>query len=595
MPDSTTDASHAVTAEAGGTSSTSDAAAGSPVIPVIPSALAAPSGPSGPSALAGPSDPSALAARADAGGRSDPDGRGAAGGRIDPGVLRRLVARVAASPGAQTLPTTTPLTGAQLAEIPRCSAEDVAVAVAHARHAQAVWEAEPVRARAGVLRRVHDLVLLRRDEILDLIQLETGKARGHAYDEVADVAINARFYARRGPGMLADTRRGGIVPVLTRAREVRHPKGVIGIVAPWNYPLALSLSDALPALLAGNAVVIKPDSQTTLTALWAAELLAEAGLPEGLFQVVAGSGTVVGTALFDLADYICFTGSTATGRRVAQQAAGRLVGASLELGGKNGCYVAADADVERAAEGLVRDCFSSAGQLCVSIERLYLHRDVADAFLERFTERVRGLRLGAELDFTADVGSLASSQQLATVTAHVQDAVAQGARVLAGGRARPDIGPLFFEPTLLDGVPPSAVCHAQETFGPVVSVYRVGDDDEAVRLINDSPYGLNAAVWTRDLRRGARIARRLRTGTASVNESFTATWGSVGAPMGGRGQSGIGRRHGTEGLLRFTDVQTVAVQRVVGLGLLYGLGPRRFAETFSRLLRLSRATRFPWP
>lgn len=513
----------------------------------------------------------------------------------DQELIRRLIARVAAAPGAQTLQTTTPLTGAPLAEIPQSTVEDVAAAVENARHAQAAWAATPVERRARVLLRVHDLVLRRREEILDLVQLESGKARGHAYEEVADVAINARFYARRGPKLLSDVRRGGLVPVLTQTREIRHPKGVVGIVAPWNYPLALSVSDSLPALLAGNAVVLKPDSQTTLTALWGADLLAEAGLPEGLFQIVAGAGSVVGTALFDRADYICFTGSTATGIRVAQQAAGRLVGASLELGGKNGCYVAADADLDRAAETLVRDCFSSAGQLCVSIERIYLHESVADDFLARFVPRVQGLRLGAELDFTADVGSLASASQLATVSAHVDDAVAHGATVLAGGKARPDVGPLFYEPTLLADVPADAVCHAEETFGPVVSIYRVGSDQEAVHRINDTRYGLNGAIWTRDTRRGARLARQLKTGTASVNESFTVTWGSIGAPMGGRGQSGIGRRHGTEGLYRFTEVQNVAVQRVVGLGLLYGLGSRRFADIFSRLLGLAKATRFPWP
>jgi succinate-semialdehyde dehydrogenase/glutarate-semialdehyde dehydrogenase len=524
---------------------------------------------------------------------ADPESDPTATWALDPGRVRALTARAVV--GDEAVITRTPLTGAPLAALPQSTPRDVVRAVAQARSAQPGWAARTPRHRAQVLLALHDLLLERQSEILDILQLETGKARLAAYEEVADVALTCRWLARRGPKILSEVRHRGIAPVLTQVTQVQHPKGVVGVIAPWNFPLVLSLGDILPALLAGNAVVIKPDNQTALTLLWGAALLEEAGLPAGVLQVVLGDGPTVGGAVVENVDYICFTGSTPTGRVVGRQAGERLIGASLELGGKNGAYVADDADLDRASEALVRDCFNNAGQQCIGIERLVLHEAVAEAFLDRFVDRVRRMRLSAALDWTGDIGSLTSPAQLAKITAHVEDAVAHGAVVLAGGKARPDVGPWFFEPTVLDKVTPQAACFGGETFGPVVSVYRVGSDAEALSLVNEGEMGLNGAVWTGDLRRGRRLARQIVAGTVSVNEAYLTTWGSSAAPMGGRRASGVGRRHGKEGLLRFTDTQSVAVQRVVGMGLLYGQGNERFAKTFTAMLKAARVTRFPWP
>ena len=335
---------------------------------------------------------------------ADPETDPTATFAVDPAVARRLLRRVVAGPGA-TRCARAPFTGSPIAVLPMSTADDVGVAAQRARAAQHEWSRRPLTARARPFLALHDLVLDHQHELLDLIQIESGKARAHAFEEVADVAIVARHYARRASSYLRPRRRQGAFPLLSSAHELRHPKGVVGIIAPWNYPLSLAVTDAIPALIAGNAVVLKPDTQTVLTALRVLELLTEAGVPEGLVQVVVGDGAVVGTAIVDTADYVCFTGSTATGRLVAEQAGRRLVGASLELGGKNALYVAADADLERAAEGAVRACFASAGQLCVSAERMLLHDDIADAFLDLFLARVRGIRLGTALDYSADCGS----------------------------------------------------------------------------------------------------------------------------------------------------------------------------------------------
>ncbi|MER5717319.1 succinic semialdehyde dehydrogenase [Streptomyces sp. NPDC002132] len=486
----------------------------------------------------------------------------------------------------------TPFTGEKLADLPESTPQDVEKAYEAARAAQRVWERVPVRERAAVLLRFHDLILERQGEVLDLIQLETGKARLHAHEEVQAVAVAARHYGRKAPAYLRPKGHAGAIPTLTKVTELRHARGVVGQIAPWNYPLELSVGDALPAFAAGNAVVMKPDTETCLTALWARDLLVEAGLPEGVFQVVLGEGPVVGPEVVRHADYVSFTGSTRTGREVAQGAAARLIGVSLELGGKNAMLVLEDADIEKAAAGAVRACFSSAGQLCISIERLYVHESIADAFLERFAARTRAMRLGSSLAYGADMGSLAGERQLKAVEQHVEDALAKGAKAIAGGVARPDIGPYFFEPTILDGVEDSMSVCTEETFGPVVSVYRFKSDDEAVERANSTPYGLNASVWTTSARRGRDVAARLRTGTVNVNEGYAPAYGSVQSPMGGMKDSGLGRRHGSEGILKYTEAQTVAHQRLLPMAPSLGMDDEKYAQFMSRSLKLMKILRF---
>jgi succinate-semialdehyde dehydrogenase/glutarate-semialdehyde dehydrogenase len=481
-----------------------------------------------------------------------------------------------------------PVTGETFASVPRCTTEDVDAAVTRGREAQRAWRTTGWAARSRILLRFHDLVLDHRAEILDIIQLESGKARRHAFEEIMDVALVSRYYARTAEKHLRPRRRWGAFPLLTWTREHHHPVGVVGVIAPWNYPLTLSISDAIPALAAGNAVVMKTDSQTPFSALIALRLMRDAGLPDGLLQVVTGSGSELGPELIDRVDYIMFTGSTAVGRGVAKHAGERLIPSSMELGGKNVMIVLDDANVEKALDGALRAMFSNGGQLCISAERLYVHQAIADEFIPKLVDRVKGMKVGAGFDFSWEMGSLVSAKQLETVEEHVNDAVEKGAKVLAGGRARPDLGPYFFEPTLLDDVRDGMTLFADETFGPVVAISRFGSDDEAIARANDSDFGLNFSVWTRDIARGQAVATRLEAGTVNINEGYIAAWGSVDSPMGGWKDSGVGRRHGAEGIRKYTEPQTVAVQRLMPIAPPRFVPPRLWSEVITVGLRLLR-------
>ncbi|OLF10629.1 succinic semialdehyde dehydrogenase [Actinophytocola xinjiangensis] len=501
--------------------------------------------------------------------------------------VRRDVTRHADT-APEPLTAAAPFDLSPTAEVPSSAPEDVASCADSARAAQREWAATPLASRAAIVLAFHDLLLARQDQVLDLIQWETGKARYHAWQEVAQVATIARHYARRARRYLAPRRVRGMVPGLTRVREVRVPRGVVGVISPWNYPLYLGAGDVLPALLAGNAVISKADPQTPLTLLWTRDLMAEAGLPEDLWQVVTGSGPVVGTAVVDAVDFVCFTGSTATGRTVARRAADRLVGASLELGGKNPLIVREDADLTAAATGTAVAAFANSGQMCIHIERVYVHEDVHDAFRDELVRVTESLRLGQTYDYAADLGSLVSPTRLAAVQAHVEDAVRQGATVLTGGRTRPDIGPLCYEPTILTGVTPEMAVHAEETFGPVLSLYAYPAGTDPVELANQGSHGLSASIWSRDSRAAERLAGRIRSGSVNINDGAAAAAGSIEAGMGGMGESGLGRRHGAEGISKYTESQTIAVQRLMPLGPTPAAPADGFVHRTNRQLTLLR-------
>ncbi|MFP8953630.1 succinic semialdehyde dehydrogenase [Natrialbaceae archaeon A-arb3/5] len=507
---------------------------------------------------------------------------------LESGRLERLAARIETAGDRLSLEVRTPVTDDPIGAVPACTTDDVAAAVKRARSAQADWEQATVDERTAILERFGDLVLKRRAELLDVVQLETGKSRQHALEEILDVPLTCSYYAANGPSILADADRSGAIPLASDTTVTYDPVGVVGVISPWNYPLTLAMTDAIPALVAGNAVVCKPDERTPFIALALADLLAEAGLPDGLFQIVTGEGATVGPALIDAVDYVAFTGGTETGRTVAERAGRNLIDCSLELGGKNPMLVLDDADPETAARGAVRGAFTNAGQLCLAPERIYVDDRRYDEFVDAFVGATRRLELGLEFDYGPEVGSLIDGDHLESVREHVESAVADGASLLSGGRARPDVGPFCYEPTILTDVDSDSRVACEETFGPVVSVHPVSGVHEAIERANDSEYGLNASVWTTDRERGRAVARKIDCGTVCVNDPYTVGWAATDAPMGGFGDSGLGRRHGPEGLRRYVDARTIATSRIGPLDAPPGVSPRWFARFMLGLTKIQR-------
>ncbi|MCL2542654.1 MAG: succinic semialdehyde dehydrogenase [Nocardioidaceae bacterium] len=479
--------------------------------------------------------------------------------------LEGLVRRVPGRTGA-TWKLTEVYTGEVLVELPQSTPEDIEDAFARARAAQELWARWPVKKRLEVFHRAHTLLLDNALTTADLIQAESGKNRRMAIEETCDPPMVISHYLKRAAKLLAPTRHGGPIPFVSSSTEVRVPKGVVGIIAPWNFPFATGLSDAIPALMAGNAVVVKPDNKTALSPLFGIRLLEEAGLPPGLFQVVCGEGPDVGPTLIDNADYVMFTGSTATGRVIGERAGRNLIGCCLELGGKNPMIVLDDVDKAEWLESTVFGAFGNTGQICMHIERIYLPESRYDELRSAFVERAASLSIGASYDFGPEIGSLVSPDHMERVASHVADAVGKGATVLTGGKARPDIGPAFFEPTVLEGVTKDMLAGSVETFGPVVGLYPYRSVDEAVRLANDTDYGLNASIWSGNLENAERIAARIESGNVNINDALATAYASKGSPSGGVKSSGVGARHGDQGLLKYTDAKNVAVLKKQVLG-----------------------------
>lgn len=483
-----------------------------------------------------------------------------------------------------------PWTGETIGWVGSGSEETVNEAFRRARRAQKSWQHVPFSERRKIFSRFHDSVLANRELLADMVQLETGKSRNGAFDEVLDVANNTRYYTNRVEKLMSPKKRRSAVPVLANSHEYRQPLGVTGQIAPWNYPLTLGISDAIPSLLAGNGVVAKPDSSTPFTSLLVFKLLFEAGLPRDLVQLVTGSGRVVGTAIAEQCDYLMFTGSTKTGKLLGQTMGGRLVGYSAELGGKNPLIVANDCDMDKTVRGAVEACFSNSGQLCVSIERIYVEQGVAEEFTRRFAERTKAMSLGPGFGYETEMGSLASADQLKTVDEFVEDARDKGATILTGGKARPDLGPYFYEPTVLADVPEDARLLTEEVFGPVVYIQPVSDLQEAVRLANDTPYGLNSSVWAKP-ETAWKVGPQIDAGSVALNDGYAAPWSAIENPSGGMKESGMAARHGDAGLLKYTAGKNVTEQRMMSMRGPESLSRKQYAKIMSTAMKLGKAVK----
>ena len=504
--------------------------------------------------------------------------------------LRELVGRVPGSAGA-TWPLTEVYTGELLVELPQSTPADIEGAFAKARAAQRQWAATPVKERLAVFKRAHTLFVDNAPTVTDLIKAESGKNRRMAIEETCYPPMVMSHYLTRAAKLLAPVKRGGPVPFLTNSTEIRLPKGVVGIIAPWNFPFATGISDAIPALMAGNAVVLKPDNKTALSPLYGVRMLEEAGLPPGLFQVVCGEGPDVGPTLIDNADYVMFTGSTATGRVIGERAGRNLIGCCLELGGKNPMIVLSDADMAETVQGAIFGAFGNTGQICMHIERMYLPESRYDEFRDAFVAAAKVLDVRAAYDFGPEMGSLVSVDHMRRVHAHVEDAVAKGATVLCGGKPRPDLGPAFFEPTILEGVTKDMHCGVTETFGPVVALHRYTSVDEAVALANDTDYGLNASVWGTDIGAARAVAARIESGNVNINDILATAYAAKGTPSGGVKNSGVGTRHGDQGLLKYTDVQNMAVLKKQVMGVRPGQDYAKHVERMLSGLKMMRRMR----
>jgi len=474
-----------------------------------------------------------------------------------------------------------PATGEPLCELKCCTAEDVSAAVERAKSAQPAWAELGVKKRIAILREFQKKLHEKKSEIATAITREAGKPVAEALvTEVLVVLDAARFLIDNAYQVLRDEPlpHGNLATKLKSGRLVREPHGVIGIISPWNYPFSIPATETLAALVAGNTVVLKPSELTPLIALQLESLLHSAGVPKEAFQVVVGDGAAGAALVRAPIDKLVFTGSVATGKRIAVAAAERLLPVVLELGGKDPMIVLDDADVDVASSAAVWGAFVNAGQVCLSVERCYVHRSIYERFVAACVEKTKKLRVGHGEDRDTDVGPLIHERQLRTVEDHVQDAKEHGARVLTGGARYPELGRNFYRPTVLADVNHDMRVMRGETFGPVLPIMPFDSEDEAVRLANDSEYGLAASIFTRNSERGERLTRRIHAGTVMVNDVISC-FGISEAPHGGVKASGIGRAHGRFGLEEMIRVKYLDTDQMPAMKKVWWYG---YGETFRR-------------
>jgi succinate-semialdehyde dehydrogenase/glutarate-semialdehyde dehydrogenase len=454
-----------------------------------------------------------------------------------------------------------PATGALLGEIPVSSKEDVAGTVARARKAQAAWAVLPIEERVDRLLRFRDAIVDRADEIVEIVVKECGKPRHEALvHEVMTVADLATYYCRNAPRILAP-QEISLHLLVHRKSVIRYvPRGVVGVISPWNFPFSIPMGDVIAALVTGSAAVVKPSELTPLTLMKAKEIYDSTGLPEDLFGVVYGYGAT-GAALIDAGiQKLIFTGSVETGKRVAAACGARLIPCVMELGGKAPLIACADADLERTARAIVYGGFANAGQACISVERVYAHRDIYDPLIRRVTELTGELRVGDPSKDYIDVGAVLLPRQIDVAEKQIDDALSKGAELLVGGHRLPGPGQ-FFEPTVLGHCNDSMLVMREETFGPIVPIQIVDTEEEAIALANRSRLGLNAYVFTNDRRRGRELAERIEAGSVVVNDVLV-NHALPEAPFGGVKDSGFGRVHGDDALRDMCEKQHINYDRV---------------------------------
>ena len=482
--------------------------------------------------------------------------------------------------GQEFVDSINPATGEIVSRVSATPLSAIPAIFETARAAQKEWSAQPLSKRCAMLRKLRDAIFERRDDIADIVTRETGKPRAEAIlAEVLLALDTASFLARQAPRWLRPER----VPHHNVALKAKsgwlefEPHGVVAIISPWNYPFAIPMTELIPALVAGNSVLLKPSELTPATGALVGELIDRAGFPKGLLQILQGGGEV-GAAIIEAGPAkVFFTGSVATGRRIAEACASKLIPSVLELGGKDAMIVLADADLDVTSSAAVWGGFTNCGQACLSVERIYVEQPVAEKFTQLCVEKTKKLRLGSSNDAEADIGPMIRERQLEKVEQQLRDAEQRGAQMLTGGNRRPDLGPNFLEPTVVTKVDHSMQLMREEIFGPVLAIRSVASVDEAIALANDSPFGLSASIWTGDARRGRELASRIRAGSVMIND-VASYYGISEAPHGGSGFSGWGRTHSRLGLLEMVQVKYVDVDRLPRLAKPWWYG---YSEDFS--------------